>query len=109
MKSRKLTKYKVSKIPGIMMKYRFEIFDKLLDNSLHDHTIVILHVLGDHHRRLPVSPKRLHQSSLEDGPDVVGSVECPSLYGHEECDPLVVGSVRSIILTLHPLQLHNTL
>ena len=91
------------------MKYRFEIFDKLLDDSLHDDSIIVLHVLGDHHRRLPVRPEGLHQSALEDGPDVVGGVEGPGLDGHEEGDPLVVGGVGGVILALHALQLHDTL
>ena len=58
---------------------RLEIFDKLLDNSLHDHSVVILHVLGDHHGRLAVSAEALHEPTLKDGPDVVWGVESPGL------------------------------
>ena len=62
-----------------MMQDRFKIFDKLFHHSLHDNSIVVFHVLGDHHRRLSISSKWGHQTSLEDRPDIIGSIEGSSL------------------------------
>ena len=91
-----------------MVKDRLEIFDKLLHHRLHHHAVVVLHVLCDEDGGLAVSAERLHEAALQDGPDVVGGVEGPGLDGHEESDPLIVGSVGGVVLTLHPLQLHDT-
>ena len=49
-----LTDNKGGKIPGVMVENCLEIFDKLFHNSLLHHPIIILGLLADHHRSLPL-------------------------------------------------------
>ena len=88
------------------MENRFEILDKLLNDSLLHNTIIILGFLTDHDWCLGLCPKGRYEASLQRSPYLVGKEEYCCLDGIHEGDPLVVRSVRSIISTLHTIQVH---
>ncbi len=57
------------------MKYRLEVFDKLLHHRLHHHAIVVLGVRGNHDRRLGIGAEGGDEAALQRVPDLVGQVE----------------------------------
>ena len=84
-----------------MMQDRFKIFDKLFHHSLHDNSIVVFHVLGDHHRRFAISSKWGHQTSLEDRPDIIGSIEGSSLEIENTLINLLMGFHYKILIKVY--------
>ena len=105
----KLTENIGSKVPRVVVENCLEILDKLLNDSLLNNSIIILGVLTDHDRSLGICPKGCYETSLQRGPDLVGEEEDGRLDGKHEGDPLVVRSIRSIISTLHTIQVYYAL
>ena len=105
----KLTEHIRSKVPRVVVENCLEILDKLLNDSLLNNSIIILGVLTDHDRSLGICPKGCYETSLQRGPDLVGEEEDGRLDGEHEGDPLVVRSIRSIISTLHTIQVYYAL
>ena len=97
------------KVPRVVVENCLEILDKLLNDSLLNNSIIILGVLTDHDRSLGICPKGCYETSLQRGPDLVGEEEDGRLDGKHEGDPLVVRSIRSIISTLHTIQVYYAL
>ena len=57
------------------MEYGLEVLDKLLDDSLHDHAVVVLGVGGDHDGGLGVGAEGGDEATLQGVPDLVGQVK----------------------------------
>ena len=74
-----LTEDESCKIPGIVMKNRFEIFHELLHHGLHDHTVIVHGVLAHHDGALTLRTEGCHQPPFEASPDFVRQEEQSSL------------------------------
>ena len=102
------------------MENSLEVLDKLLNNLLLHHAVVVLGVLTDHDGSLAcereastvqlymlsrptVCAKAGEESSLQGGPDLVREVEQRRLDTEHEGHPLVVGGVGGRVTALHSL------
>ena len=104
-----LAEDEVAKVPVVVVKDRLEVLGVPLHDGLNHHTVVVLLLFGNHHRRLSVRPKAGDETVLQDAPYVVGGIEEAGVDGHDEGYPLVVGGVRGIVHTLDTLQLDDAL